>query len=244
MTPTVEKRPCQPAAIERAPAQLAVGAVHWQRSDTPVAYLDAVASMEARVAAIRRGEAPELIWLLEHPPLYTAGTSAGEGELLQPGRFPVYPSGRGGRYTYHGPGQRVVYVMLDLKRRGGDVRRFVHSLEAWIITVLGRFGVEGERREGRIGIWVTTGGREAKIAALGVRVRRWVSYHGIAINIDPDLEHFTGIVPCGLAGYGVTSLAALGITVGPAEVDRVLQETFASVFDVRHSQPVCERASF
>jgi lipoate-protein ligase B len=240
---TIETQPCQPAAAGGDPALDAAGPIHWRISDTPVGYPEAVALMEARVAAIRRGEAPELIWLLEHPPLYTAGTSAGAGELLQPGRFPVYPSGRGGRYTYHGPGQRVVYVMLDLKRRGGDIRCFVHTLEAWIIATLAVFGVVGERRDGRIGIWVTAGGHEAKIAALGVRVRRWVSYHGIAINIDPNLEHFAGIIPCGLAGYGVTSLAALGLSIGAADVDRALEETFASVFDTRHSQPIRERAS-
>jgi lipoyl(octanoyl) transferase len=187
--------------------------------------------MEQRVAAIRAGTAPELIWLLQHPPLYTAGTSARAEELLEPGRFPVYRAGRGGRYTYHGPGQRVVYVMLDLARRGEDVRCYVHHLEEWGIRILARFGVAGERREGRVGIWVRSGDSEAKIAAIGVRVRRWVTYHGMAINIDPDLDHFRGIVPCGIAEHGVTSLAALGIPATMAEMDAALRETFGRVFD-------------
>lgn len=211
------------------PADLAVPIIQWLTSDGPVDYPKAVSFMEARVAAIRDGTTTEAIWLLEHPPLYTAGTSASAGELLQPGRFPVYPSGRGGKFTYHGPGQRVVYVMLDLKRRGGDVRAFVRALEGWIIATLAQFGVHGERREGRVGIWVTTATGEAKIAALGVRVRRWVSYHGIAINIEPNLEHFSGIVPCGLAAFGVTSLADLGIGAHIADVDRALRKTITSV---------------
>ncbi|QNT71371.1 lipoyl(octanoyl) transferase LipB [Defluviicoccus vanus] len=210
--------------------------MQWLISDEPVDYPQAVRVMEERVAAIRRGTAAEAIWLLEHPPLYTAGTSAGEGELLDANRFPVYASGRGGRYTYHGPGQRVAYVMLDLACRGRDVRAFVHSLEAWIIAALARFGVAGERRQDRVGIWVTTPAGEAKIAALGVRVRRWVSYHGIAINLDPELSHFAGIVPCGLAAYGVTSLAALGVVASLDELDQALRETFSSIFDSNHSQ--------
>ncbi len=205
--------------------------VEWRVSPGLVAYEEAVAEMERRVAAIRAGEAPELVWLLQHPPLYTAGTSAVPEELLEPTRFPVYRAGRGGRYTYHGPGQRVAYVMLDLARRGEDVRCYVHNLEEWAIRALARFGVIGERRPGRVGIWVASGGGEAKIAAIGVRVRRWVTYHGMAINIAPDLDHFSGIVPCGIAGYGVTSLAALGVPATMADVDAALRETFAEASD-------------
>jgi lipoyl(octanoyl) transferase len=192
--------------------------------------------MEARVAAIRAGTARELVWLLEHPPLYTAGTSAKPGDLLVNDRFPVFATGRGGQYTYHGPGQRVGYVMLDLKRRGPDLRRFVRDLEEWLIVTLARFGVAGERRPGRVGIWVARGGgREDKIAAIGVRVRHWVSYHGVALNRDPDLEHFSGIVPCGIAGspeepFGVTSLAALGVAVDNAALDAALRASFPEVF--------------
>jgi lipoyl(octanoyl) transferase len=210
--------------------------IEWRISDGPVPYPEAVQAMEARVAAIRAGTAPEQIWLLEHRPLYTAGTSARSGDLLEPDRFPVYASGRGGQYTYHGPGQRVAYVMLDLKRREPDLRRFVHDLEEWIIRTLARFNVRGERRDGRIGIWVTrSGGREDKIAAVGVRVRHWVTYHGIAINLDPELEHFSGIVPCGIASgpaspFGVTSLYDLGILISMAEFDAALQGAFAEVF--------------
>lgn len=217
------------AAGDRAEPLLrpAGGAVEWRISRGRVDYPAAVAAMEARVAAIRAGTAAELIWLLEHPPLYTAGTSAAAGELLDAGRFPVYAAGRGGRYTYHGPGQRIAYVMLDLKHRGGDVRAFVAGLEAWVIAALARFGVRGERRAGRIGIWVIEpDGGEAKIAAIGVRVRRWVSYHGLAINVAPDLGHFDGIVPCGLPGRRVTSLAALGIAAAMPEVDAALIDTF------------------
>jgi lipoyl(octanoyl) transferase len=205
--------------------------IEWRVSAAALPYPEAIEQMEQRVAAIRAGTAPELIWLLQHPPLYTAGTSARDEELLEPGRFPVYRAGRGGRYTYHGPGQRVVYVMLDLARRGEDVRCYVHHLEEWGIRTLARFGVGGERREGRVGIWIRCGNREAKIAAIGVRVRRWVSYHGMAINIDPDLDHFRGIVPCGIAEHGVTSLAALGIGATMAEVDAALRETFDAAFD-------------
>ncbi|MDP7098163.1 MAG: lipoyl(octanoyl) transferase LipB, partial [Rhodospirillales bacterium] len=187
-----------------------------------VPYPEAVAFMERRVADIRSGLAPETLWLLEHPSLYTAGTSAGGGELLDAGRLPVFTAGRGGRYTYHGPGQRVAYVMLDLMARGMDVRSFVRGLEAWLIATLAHFDIRGECRSGRVGVWVGGGGGEAKIAAIGVRVRRWVTYHGISINIDPDLGHFEGIVPCGLAGHGVTSLKELGIATGMAEVDAAL----------------------
>jgi lipoyl(octanoyl) transferase len=205
--------------------------VEWRIDDAPVPYPEAVAAMERRVAAIRAGEAPEMVWLLEHPPLYTAGTSARPDDLLDPGRFPVFKTGRGGQYTYHGPGQRVAYVMLDLKRRGGDVRAFVGNLEEWIIRTLQRFNVTGERRDGRVGIWVARGaGREDKIAAIGVRVRRWVSYHGIAVNVEPDLDHFAGIVPCGIREHGVTSLADLGLPVTLADVDVALQATFDEVF--------------
>jgi lipoyl(octanoyl) transferase len=207
------------------------GQVEWRISRTPVDYRTAVDEMEQRVAAIRAGAARELVWLLEHPPLYTAGTSARDEDLLEPGRLPVHRTGRGGRYTYHGPGQRIAYVMLDLRRRGQDVRCYVHQLEEWVIRTLARFGVYGERRNGRVGIWVAqAGGREAKIAAIGVRVRQWVTYHGIAINIDPDLDHYRGIVPCGIAEHGVTSLAALGVAVTMEEVDTALRATFGEAF--------------
>ena len=206
-------------------------AVEWQITPELLAYEEAVGAMEARVAAIRRGEARELVWLVEHPPLYTAGTSAKASDLLEPGRFPVYRSGRGGQYTYHGPGQRVAYVMLDLKQRGPDLRAFVHDLEDWVIRALAHFNVKGERRDGRVGIWIARGGgREDKIAAIGVRVRRWVSYHGIAINVEPELEHFAGIVPCGIRGYGVTSLVDLGLPVTMADLDVALKAAFDKVF--------------
>lgn len=204
--------------------------VEWRTSRGLVAYEDAIKEMEARVAAIRAGEAPELIWCLEHPALYTAGTSADESELLDIKGLPVYRTGRGGRTTWHGPGQRVAYVMLDLKERGSDVRGFVRDLEDWVIATLKQFGIAGERRDGRVGIWVTRGAGEEKIAALGVRVRRWVSYHGIAINLAPDLSHFAGIVPCGLAGFGVTSLQALGVEATMADLDRALRASFEDVF--------------
>ncbi|MGH6947652.1 MAG: lipoyl(octanoyl) transferase LipB [Kiloniellales bacterium] len=202
----------------------------WLISEAPVAYPEAVAFMEARVAAIAAGSAPEAVWLLEHPPLYTAGTSAKLTDLLAPERFPVFRTGRGGQYTYHGPGQRVAYAMLDLKERGRDVGRYVRDLEAWLIATLARFDVKGERRQGRVGIWVLHGGREAKIAAIGVRVRRWVSYHGVALNVAPELEHFAGIVPCGIEGHGVTSLAALGIAASLPEVDSALESAFEEIF--------------
>ncbi|MGE0650957.1 MAG: lipoyl(octanoyl) transferase LipB [Alphaproteobacteria bacterium] len=206
-------------------------AVEWRLSPGLVPYETAVATMESRVAAIREGSAPELVWALEHPPLYTAGTSAADDELLDPGGLPVYRTGRGGRFTWHGPGQRVAYVMLDLKRRGADVRAFVCDLESWIIATLARFGVKAERREGRIGIWVVRpSGAEEKIAAIGVRVRHWISYHGVAINVAPDLAHFAGIVPCGISEHGVTSLAALGHNPGMAAFDAALRAEFENVF--------------
>jgi len=210
--------------------------VEWRIDDAPVPYPAALAFMDERVAAIHAG-APETVWLLEHPPLYTAGTSAREADLLMPGWLPVFRTGRGGQFTYHGPGQRVAYVMLDLARRGADVRRFVCDLEAWIIAALARFNVKGERRPGRVGIWVDRSrdkgpGREDKIAAIGVRVRRWVTLHGIALNVDPDLAQFQGIVPCGVADsrFGTTSLADLGIHVQMAEVDAALKGAFGEVF--------------
>jgi lipoyl(octanoyl) transferase len=205
-------------------------AVEWRVADGLVPYEQAVAEMEARVAAIRAGSAPELVWLLEHPPLYTAGTSAVETDLLEPGRLPVFKTGRGGQYTYHGPGQRVAYVMLDLTRRGRDVGCHVWRLEEWMIRVLTSFGVEAERREGRVGVWVGGGGGEEKIGAIGVRVRHWITYHGLALNVDPDLGNYAGIVPCGISGHGVTSLAALGIKATMAEVDAALRASFDDVF--------------
>ncbi|WP_343713336.1 lipoyl(octanoyl) transferase LipB [Inquilinus sp.] len=214
------------------PAETAAsGGPDWRIDDGAVPYPEALAAMEARVAAIRAGTAPELVWLLEHPPLYTAGTSAHDTDLLTPDRFPVYRTGRGGQYTYHGPGQRVGYVMLDLKRRDPDVRAYVHSLEEWLIRTLARFQVKGERREGRVGIWVERDGIEKKIAAIGVRIRHWVTFHGVALNVDPDLSHFAGIVPCGLAQYGVTSLVDLGLPVAMADVDLALREAWDEVFE-------------
>ena len=209
--------------------------LEWRIEDRPVTYPEAVASMESRVERIRADGAPEMVWLLEHPPLYTAGTSADPEELIDPDRFPVYKTGRGGRYTYHGPGQRVAYVLLDLKRRNPDIRCYVHALEEWLIRALARFGVKAERRPERIGLWVVRHDlnlplREDKIAAIGVRVRRWVSFHGAALNVEPNLEHFSGIVPCGVAGHGVTSLLDLGIPVSMAEVDAALHASFPEVF--------------
>jgi lipoyl(octanoyl) transferase len=204
----------------------------WKISREPVPYLEAVRQMEERVEAIYRRSAPELVWLLEHPPLYTAGTSAKNADLLD-ARFPVFTSGRGGQYTYHGPGQRVAYVMLDLRRRKPDARAYVHDLEEWLIRTLSRLGIEGERRPGRIGIWVPgLAGREDKIAAIGVRLRHWVTFHGVSLNVDPDLSHFSGIVPCGLSAekFGVTSLASLGRPVSLAEVDAALKLSFAEIF--------------
>ncbi len=212
--------------------------VAWLTGERPAEYLAAVGFMERRVAQIHHGDAPDTVWLLEHPALYTAGSSAAPGELLQPGRFPVFPTGRGGRYTYHGPGQRVGYVMLDLKRRGNDLRAFVRGLEDWVITALARLGVAAERRADRIGIWVVRDdGSEDKIAAIGVRVRHWVTYHGVAVNVDPDLDHFAGIVPCGIEGHGVTSLADLGVKAGMEDLDAALRGVFADVFGQRPGPP-------
>ena len=196
----------------------------WQIAIAPVAYPAALAAMESRVEAIIAGEKPELIWLLEHPPLYTAGTSADSTELKDAARFPIFETGRGGRYTYHGPGQRVAYAMIDLRQRGKDIRAHVWRLEEWVIRVLADFGVTGERREGRIGIWVAANGREEKIAAIGVRVRKWVAYHGLALNVAPNLSHFSGIVPCGITDYGVTSLRKLRINATMAEVDAAFRK--------------------
>jgi lipoyl(octanoyl) transferase len=237
--------------------------MEWEISEAPIAYEDAVAFMETRVRDIRLGSAEEMVWLLEHPPLYTRGTSAKEDDFLGTMPFPVYASGRGGEYTYHGPGQRVAYVMLDLKKRKPDVKRFVQNLEAWIIATLATFGIHGMVREGRIGVWVDTAtfhkavipaqagilapaqnmaaeipafagmtntNSEAKIAALGIRLRQWVSYHGIAINVHPDLSHFSGIVPCGIREFGVTSLTALRIPATLQDVDRELMRTFDTIF--------------
>jgi lipoyl(octanoyl) transferase len=201
----------------------------WKISDALVGYPEALAAMEARVAAIAEGTASEQVWLLEHPPIYTAGTSARDEDLLE-ARFPVYRTGRGGQFTYHGPGQRVAYAMLDLKRRKPDVRAYVHDLEEWLIQALAELGVKGERRQGRVGIWVQRGVREDKIAALGVRIKRWVSLHGVAVNVDPDLSHFTGIVPCGVTQHGVTSLADLGIVASMADVDVALKRSFGKIF--------------
>jgi len=202
------------------------GDIEWRVSDAPVDYAEALAFMERRAAAIREGLQRECIWLLEHPPLFTAGTSADPAELTNPRDFPVYEAGRGGRYTYHGPGQRVGYVMLDLEKRGKDIRCFVHALEGWMIEALGELGVSTHRADGRIGIWVGTGPDEAKIGALGVRVKRWVTLHGFSLNVAPDLSHFGGIVPCGIAEYGVTSLAELGKQLPLQGVDAALKRSF------------------
>lgn len=213
--------------------------MEWKISDGLTSYEDALAFMEARVDAISRGEADECIWLLEHPPLYTAGTSAQLEDLVDPDRFPVYEAKRGGQYTYHGPGQRVAYVMLDLNKRGKDVRQFVHKLEAWVIDTLDSFNVKGEIREGRVGVWVTRPEKplsitgevaEDKIAAIGIRLRKWVSFHGISINVEPDLEHFTGIVPCGITEHGVTSLVDLGLPVTMEDLDVALKAAFERNF--------------
>lgn len=212
--------------------------LEWKIADAPVDYADAMAFMNARVAAIAAGKMGECVWLLEHPPLYTAGTSADPTDLLDNDRFPVFEAGRGGQYTYHGPGQRVAYAMLDLRNRGKDVRAYVRNLEEWMIRTLAVFGVTGERREGRVGIWVVMAdGSEAKIGAIGVRVRRWIAFHGIALNVNPDLGHFSGIVPCGIAEHGVTSLADLGIDVPLAAVDTVLKEEFFAVFGQASAPP-------
>jgi lipoyl(octanoyl) transferase len=212
-----------PQRADRAP-------VEWALSDGLAPYPEAVAAMEARVEAIRTGRAGELVWRLEHPPLYTAGSSARSDDLLEPDRLPVFRTGRGGQLTYHGPGQRVAYVMLDLARRGRDVRVLVGGLERWIIGALNALGVAGETREGRVGVWVQREGREDKIAAIGVRVRRWVSFHGIALNVAPELAHYAGIVPCGVREHGVTSLADLGRAADLATVDAALRVSFEDVF--------------
>lgn len=213
--------------------------VEWKISNGLVDYEDAVAQMEARAALIAEGAAEELIWLLEHPPLYTAGTSAQSADLTDPDRFPVYPSKRGGQYTYHGPGQRVAYVMLDVAKRGRDVRCFVRQLEQWVIKTLAEFNVTGEIRDGRVGVWVARTDKppqangkpaEDKIAAIGIRLRKWVSFHGISINVEPDLDHFTGIVPCGITEHGVTSLVDLGLPVSMDDLDVALKRCFSEVF--------------
>ena len=212
----------------------------WQTSPGLTPYPEALADMEARAAAIRAGTAPERIWLIEHPPLYTAGTSADPAELIDR-RFPVFDAGRGGRYTYHGPGQRVAYVQLDLTARGRDVRNFVHAVEGWVIAALGDFGVAARRAEGRIGIWCDdASGREAKIGAIGVRVRRWVTLHGLSINVHPDLAHFGGIVPCGIAEFPVTSLAALGVEATLGDVDAALYRHFGDFLDAVGNVPAEE----
>jgi lipoyl(octanoyl) transferase len=210
----------------------------WAVSSRPVPYLEAVAAMEARAQAIAEGTAGELIWLLEHPPLYTAGVSAKMTDLLDPDALPVFESGRGGQFTYHGPGQRVCYLMLDLNQRGKDVRAFVAALEAWLVTALAALGVEAGPRDGRIGVWVDHDGAEEKIAAIGVKLRRWVSFHGVSLNVAPDLSHFAGIVPCGQTQFGVTSLAALGATEHLAVADAALKTAFEQVFG-----PVIEAAA-
>ncbi|MEO1563405.1 MAG: lipoyl(octanoyl) transferase LipB [Pseudomonadota bacterium] len=215
--------------------------VEWIHSKELVPYPDAVTEMEDRVTAILSGTADEAIWLLEHPPLFTAGTSANAQDLLDPHRFPVFQSARGGEYTYHGPGQRIVYLMLDLNKRGKDVRVFVKQLEHWVIATLAEFNVHGEIREGRVGVWVPRPEqpplpdgtmREDKIAAIGIRLRKWVSFHGISINVEPDLSHYTGIVPCGITGHGVTSLVDLGLPVDMADLDAALKTTFTSTFSM------------
>ena len=216
--------------------------IGWAVSPGRVEYDAAVAAMEARAAAIAAGEAGELVWLLEHPPLYTAGVSAKPDDLLAPDRFPVFRTGRGGQFTYHGPGQRVVYVMLDLRSRGRDVTRFVHDLERWLIGALDRFNVKGQVRDGRIGVWVERKGpgwaREDKVAAIGIRLRKWVSFHGIAFNVEPDLEHFSGITPCGISAphFGVTSLVDLGLPVTMADADAALRAAFEDVFGPTEEQ--------
>ena len=203
-----------------------IGEIEWRVSEGLVPYPDALAEMEARNAAVRAGEALELVWLLEHPPLFTAGTSADPAELSNPQGFPVFEAGRGGRYTYHGPGQRVGYLVLDLEKRGKDIRCFVHSLEGWMIAALAELGVDARREPGRIGIWTGSGADEAKIGAIGVRVRRWVTMHGFSINVAPNLTHFGGIVPCGIAEYGVTSLAKMGLDPSMKRLDDALARVF------------------
>jgi lipoyl(octanoyl) transferase len=224
-----------PPPFHRADA----GAAGWATSPGRIGYAAAVGAMEARAEAIAQGRAGELVWLLEHPPLYTAGVSAKPADLLQPDRFPVFKSSRGGQFTYHGPGQRVAYVMLDLGARAKDVRAFVTALEAWIIDALAAFNVDGQMRPGRVGVWVEHGApkREDEIAAIGVRLRRWVSFHGISLNVEPDLEHFAGIVPCGVTEHGVTSLVGLGLPVSMAEADAALKASFERVFGRTQAAP-------
>ena len=226
-------------AAETLKPPVASIAPEWRISDRLVPYEVALAEMESRVAAIHEGRARDLVWLLEHPPIYTAGTSAKPEDLLEPDRFPVYETGRGGQYTYHGPGQRIGYAMLDLGRRGKDVRAHVRRLEDWVIRTLAEFGVTGERRQGRVGVWVVRKDKapgpdgapaEDKIAAIGVRVRRWVAFHGVAINLEPDLSHFGGIVPCGISDHGVTSLADLGITATMDDLDLAMRKCFDTAF--------------
>lgn len=226
--------------------------VEWITSTELTDYRKAEAMMENRAAAIATGDADELVWLVEHPPLYTAGTSAKPADLVTPDRFPVFPSKRGGQYTYHGPGQRVAYVMLDVAKRGRDVRVFVHDLERWIIATLAEFGVTGHIRDGRVGVWVERPDRapapdgtlrEDKIAAIGIRLRKWVSFHGISINVEPDLEHFSGIVPCGIADHGVTSLVDLGLPVEMHDVDTALKATFGTIFDEPQQSQAENRAA-
>nr|WP_321456681.1 lipoyl(octanoyl) transferase LipB [uncultured Cohaesibacter sp.] len=208
--------------------------VEWIISDRQIPYPEAMVFMENRIAAIASGTAPECVWLLEHPPLYTAGTSANPEDLVSPDRFDVFSTGRGGQYTYHGPGQRIAYVMLDLKRRQQDIRLFVESLEAWIINTLAEHNIKGERRKERVGVWVSRpekgAGVEDKIAAIGIRVRKWITFHGISLNIEPDLEHYSGIVPCGIAQHGVTSFVDLGYPIAMTDVDMTLREEFESLF--------------
>ncbi len=206
-----------------------INVIQWNVSSAPVAYLDATARMEKFVAEIRNGVAPEQVWLLEHPPIYTSGTGAKPADLLDP-RFPVYQTGRGGQYTYHGPGQRIAYVMLDIRTRGNDVRAFVAALESWIIAALAEFGVKGERREDRVGVWVANEAGENKIAALGIRIRHGITFHGISINVDPELSHYDGIIACGVRGHGVTSLQKLGANATMQDVDRALRKTFQPIF--------------
>jgi lipoyl(octanoyl) transferase len=217
-----------------------IGDIEWRVSEGLVPYPEALADMEARAAAVRSGSANELVWLLEHPPLFTAGTSADPAELFNPMGFPVFEAGRGGRYTYHGPGQRVGYLVLDLEKRGRDIRRFVHSLEGWMIASLGRLGVDARREPGRIGIWTGHGPEEAKIGAIGVRVRRWVTMHGFSINVAPDLAHFGGIVPCGIAEYGVTSLERLGLPPSMKLLDEALELCFPSF--IKHLSDISQAA--
>lgn len=221
------------AASENWPAALSISNTHdfeWRVSNTPVSYLEAIAEMEARIATIEDGVAPEMFWLLEHPALYTAGTSANQKDLRDAGGLPVYETGRGGQYTYHGPGQRVIYALCDLRKKDRDLRAHVARLEQWMIDTLAYFKIKGERREGRIGIWVERDGVEEKIGAIGVRVRHWIAYHGLALNVKPNLQHFEGIVPCGLPEFGVTSLQKLGVDVSMDEVDAAFKKTASGLF--------------